>query len=117
MEKDLEKALVIGELVEVCDFILRLIMPSIPKGPKLQKKLMKKVEARDPVFMESLARFYAEHNRTPIVDWKFFMDFVYWSISNVRDKHRDIWNELVKAHPHHMSQIDDILASSGFLDE
>ena len=121
MDKDLRIGSAVAELIEACDFIMHLTEVS-------REQTVVEVAARDPSFME--------HDKAredpPSGDLFFWSHFAMWTISRLREKYNDIWEEVTEAYSHTpaakrlsdktslkeaVRQVEEILGGSGFQEE
>ena len=118
MDKDFRISAAVVELTEAYDFIIHLTEIS-------REQTMAEVTARDPSFIE--------HDRArenpPSGDLHFWSHFTMWTISKLREKYNDIWEEVMAAYAHTptakrlsdkisleetVRQVEEILRDSGF---
>ena len=121
MDKDFRITAAVSELTEAFDFIMHLTETS-------REQTVQEVSVRDPSF--------TEHDKAredpPSGDLFFLSQFAMWTISRLREKYNDIWEEVTEAYSHTptaklfggktslketVRQVEQILRDSGFQEE
>ena len=121
MDKDHRITVALGELTDVCEFIVHLTEVS-------REQTVEEVTARDPSFIE--------HDKArespPSGDLFFWHHFAMWTISRLREKYNDIWEEVTVAYANTptakrlsdktslketVKQVEEILRDSSFQEE
>lgn len=86
MDTDFRIAVAVAELTKACDFIIHLMEVS-------REQTVEEVAARAPSFME--------HDKAredpPSGDLFFWSHFAMWTISRLREKYNEIWEEVTEA--------------------
>ena len=118
MDKGFRVVEAVAELIDAYDFIMHLTETS-------REQTVAEVAARDPSFIE---HDKAREN-PPSGDLHFWSHFTIWTISRLREKYNDIWEEVMEAYSRtpaakRMSdktrveetvrQVEEILRDSGF---